>query len=39
MDYSITIPKIDRYSDLDSGWTLFNLNFTVEKYGIKLIYA
>ena len=29
-----TIPKNDSSTD----WTLLNLNFTVEKYGIKLIY-
>ena len=32
------IPKNDRYSDNSSDWTLVNLNFTVENYGIKLIY-
>ena len=32
------IPKNDRYSDSSTDWTLVNLNFTVEKYGIKLIY-
>ena len=32
------IPKNDRYSDLSTDWTLVNLNFTVESYGIKLIY-
>ena len=32
------IPKHDRYSDNSTDWTLVNLNFTVEKYGIKLIY-
>ena len=32
------IPKIDRYSDSSTQWTLVNLNFTVEKYGIKLYY-
>ena len=32
------IPKNDRYSDTSTDWTLINLNFTVENYGIKLIY-
>ena len=32
------IPKKDRYSDSSTDWTLVNLNFTVENYGIKLIY-
>ena len=32
------IPKKDRYSDNSTDWTLVNLNFTVESYGIKLIY-
>ena len=32
------IPKNDRYSDTSTEWTLVNLNFTVENYGIKLIY-
>ena len=32
------IPKNDRYSDNSTDWTLVNLNFTVENYGIKLIY-
>ena len=32
------IAKIDRYSDTSTDWTLVILNFTVEKYGIKLIY-
>ena len=32
------IPKSDRYSDSSTQWTLVNLNFTVENYGIKLIY-
>ena len=33
-----TIPKNDQYSDTSTEWTLLNLNFNVEKYGIKLIY-
>ena len=32
------IPKNDRYSDTSTDWTLLSLNFTVENYGIKLIY-
>ena len=32
------IPKNDRYSDLSTQWTLVNLNFTVENYGIRLVY-
>ena len=33
-----TIPKNGQYSDSSSDWTILNLNFTVENYGIKLIY-
>ena len=32
------IPKNDRYSDSSTDWTLVSLNFTVENYGIKLVY-
>ena len=32
------IPKNDRYSNSSTDWTLVNLNFTVENYGVKLIY-
>ena len=32
------IPKNDRYSNSSNQWTLVNINFTVENYGIKLIY-
>ena len=32
------IPKNDQYSDNSTDWTLVNLDFTVENYGIKLIY-
>ena len=32
------IPKDDWYSNSSTQWTLVNLNFTVENYGIKLIY-
>ena len=33
-----TIPKKGRYSDTLTVWTLLNLDFTIENYGIKLIY-
>ena len=33
-----TITKNDEYSDNSTDWTLLNLDFTVENYGIKLIY-
>ena len=32
------IPKIDRYNISSTYWTLVNLNFTVENYGIKIFY-
>ena len=32
------IAKNDRYSDSSTQWTLVNLNFTVENYGIRLVY-
>ena len=32
------IPKNVRYSDTSTDWTLLNLDFTVENYGIKLFY-
>ena len=32
------IPKNDRYSNSSTQWTKLSLNFTVENYGIKLIY-
>ena len=32
------ISKNDRYSDSSTQWTLVSLNFTVENFGIKLIY-
>ena len=32
------IPKNDRYSDSCTQWTLLNLNFTIENYGIRLVY-
>ena len=33
-----TIPKNDEYSNTLTEWTLLNLDFTIENYGIKLIY-
>ena len=33
-----TIAKNTQYSDTSTEWTLLNLDFTVENYGIKLIY-
>ena len=33
------IPKIDRYSDTSTQGTKQSSNFTVENYGIKLIYG
>ena len=33
-----TIAKNSQYSDNSTDWTLLNLDFTVENYGIKLIY-
>ena len=32
------IPKNERYSNSSTEWTLLNLDFTIENYGIKLIY-
>ena len=32
------LTKNDRYSNSSTDWTLVSLNFTVEKYEIKLIY-
>ena len=32
------IAKKTRYSGTSTDWTLLNLDFTVENYGIKLIY-
>ena len=32
------VPKIDRYSDSSTQWTKLGLNFTIENYGIRLIY-
>ena len=33
-----TIAKNTQYSDNSTDWTLLNLNFTVENFGIKLFY-
>ena len=33
-----TIAKNSQYSSSSTDWTLVNLNFTIENYGIKLIY-
>ena len=32
------IPKNDRYSNLSTYWILVSLNFTIQNYGIKLIF-
>ena len=32
------IPKNPQYSNSSTEWTLVNLNFTVENYGIKLFF-
>ena len=32
------IAKYDRYSNTSTDWTLVSLNFTLETYGIRLIY-
>ena len=33
-----TIAKNSQYSDNSTDWKLLNLDFTIENYGIKLIY-
>ena len=33
-----TIAKNTQYSDNTTDWTLLNLDFTIENYGIKLVY-
>ena len=33
-----TIPKNSQYSNTSSEWMLLNLDFTLQDYGIKLIY-
>ena len=37
-DTQYTIAKNTEYSDNSIDWTLLNLDFTIEKYGIKLAY-
>ena len=32
------IPKSDQYSNSPTQWTKISLNFTVENYGVNLIY-
>ena len=32
------IPKNDRYSGSPTDWTLVNINFTIENYGVRIIY-
>ena len=32
------VPTNDRYGDTSTQWTKLSLNFTVETYGIKLVY-
>ena len=32
-----TIAKNTQYSDTSTDWTLLNLDFTIENYGIKLV--
>ena len=38
MEYSIYYCKNTQYSDNSTDWTLVSFNFTIENYGIKLIY-
>ena len=33
-----TIPKNEQYSNTSTDWSLLNLDFTTENYGIKLVY-
>ena len=33
-----TIARNTQYSNLSTDWTLLNLDFNLEKYGIELIY-
>ena len=33
-----TIPKNTQYSNTSTDWTLLNLDFTIENYGVKLFY-
>ena len=32
------LPKNDQNSDSSTDWTLLSLNFTIENYGVKLVY-
>ena len=34
-----TIAKNTQYTDTSTDWTLLNLDFTIENYGIKLVYG
>ena len=34
-----TIPKNSQYSNSSTDWTLLNLEFTVESYGVRLMYG
>ena len=38
MEYSVYYNKKDWYSDSSTDWTLKNLNFAPENYGVKLIH-
>ena len=31
-------PKNDQYSNSSTQWTLVTMNFTVENYGVRIIY-
>ena len=33
-----TIAKNTQYSDISTDWTLLNLDFTIQNFGIKLVY-
>ena len=33
-----TINKNDRYTDISTDWSLLNIDFTTQNYGIKLVY-
>ena len=37
-DTQYTIAKNSQYSDNSTDWTLLNLDFTIENYGIRLVY-
>ena len=36
--FRYSIPNNDRYSNTSTQWTQLSSDFTVEKYGINLIY-